>query len=371
MALRAAHIGALAPLGFLVLGTACFSSETSTMGTTTATLITAFPEDFRGGLLCGSEPGAMRAYVATLTDISTSPAFRLPSSGPVSCELAVSFAYVVPGHRYVASIDAYDRDDLVPLGGEESGSAIMLDERTGEVVPPVWVARCGAAPTTDEDDGEAAVVARNFRNMRVQGCSMLHRLGEPGETRISLDLSNALFGLRCGDEAGQVSRYRVEPLDPSLSEHESACAEPLVYDVEPGRVHAFDLSAFEANETEPRWRARCQATSQEGMTLPARCAPLSSEGTIRLRVGELLAHHGLACSPDEIESYDVILGDRVVVTGASCHQDAIVGPLSPGSYEPVVVALGRSDGQLVSKLTTRCPAIEVSRGRAVETSCIP
>lgn len=371
MASRAALLRAIVSASLLAFGTSCFSTESSAVGTSAITLITVDPGDFLGDVRCGSEPGAMRSYVATLTDISVAPPFRLPSSGPSPCEFAVSFAFVVPGHGYVASIEAYDRDDLVPLGGKESGSPIMLDAKTGERVEPVWRTQCGNDAVSMDDAAAPAAIARGFRQVRTQGCSALHRIEKATEAKVSLDPSNALFGLSCGDEAGQITRFRATPLDASLPTRDASCGETLVFDVEAGRFHAFDLSAFEAGHDEARYSARCIAESQAGMTLPAKCTPLSSKGTIRLHVGELLEHHGLACSADGIESYNVVLGDRVIVAGASCRTDAVLGPLAPGEYEPIVVALARSDGKLESKLTTRCPAVEVSPGRSIETNCLP
>lgn len=343
------------------------------MGTTASTLITVDPEVFLDGTPCGSYEGAMRTYVATLTDVSVDPPFRLAASSPVACQLAVSFAYIVPGHGYVASIDAYDREDLVPLGGASSGSPIMLDRVTKERVFPTWTTECGKGDPTEGDAGAqkelSPTFAKSFRDVRVHGCKPLERKEPAKEARISIELPRG--ELSCGGAEGQIERYAVIPNDASLAPLETSCEQSLTFDVPPGRLDGFVLSAFEAGKTEPRWTARCEATSVAGTTLPASCTPLSSRGTIRVTMDELLKAHGHSCSPDDIESYDLLLRDQVIASAVSCNDDAIAGPLDPGSYELSVVGLGREGGKFTPKLTAHCPAIEVAVGRQASTNCAP
>jgi len=363
MSARTAHIGALSAF---LLAAGCGSGGGTSVGTLSPTLVTVDPATFRGDVACGSHPGAMRSYVATLTDVSVSPPFRLPSSAPTPCELAVSFAYVVPGHSYVASIEAYDTDAVTPRGGASSGSPVMVDPVTGEQVAPAWSTRCGEL--TDEANG-IVTVSRSFRNIVARGCLPLERLAPADGAQISFDTAGILGELSCGTKEGEVERIRIESADGAS--HEIACGETLVIPSPAGRVHRFEVAAFESDATEPRWTARCHAESQPGATLPASCSRLSAKGTIRLRIDALLDHHGLACAPGEVEAFNVLVGERLGLANASCEDEVIVGPLDPGDYELIVIALGRSENELVSKLMTRCPTITVESGRAVETSCLP
>lgn len=361
MSARRAHIGAVSTFLFLI---GCGSSDGTSVGSVATTLVTVDPASFRGDVVCGSQPGALRTYVATLTDVSVSPPFRLPSSAPTPCELTVSFAYVVPGHAYVASIEGYDTEAVTPRGGTSSGSPVMVDSETGERVAPVWSTQCGEA-----DD--SATVARSLRNVVVRGCSPLQRLQPTDEAWVAIDTAALLGDLSCGAGQGEVERLVVSSTDASFETREVACGETLVVPSPSGRVRRFDVAAFEAGATEPRWTARCDASSQAGATLPANCTPLSSKGTIRLRIDALLEHHGLRCAPGDVESFDVLVDRRMSLAGIGCQDAVTIGPLEPGDYELLVVALGRTEEGLVSKLMTQCPTTTVIGGQIVETSCLP
>lgn len=252
MAARKAHIGApFALASLLALG--CVSGDGTAVGSAAPTLVTVDPASFRGDVICGSHPGAMRSYVATLTDVSVSPPFRLASSPPTPCEVAVSFAYVVPGHSYVASIEAYDGTSLVPRGGTTSGSPVMVDPQTGETVDPTWSTRCGEA---DDESAGVATIARSFRNVEVRGCLPLQRLSPADGAQIAIDTSALLGELRCGTEEGQVERVSITPADATSEGHEIACGETLVVPSPSARMQRFDVAAFEAGASEPRWTAR-------------------------------------------------------------------------------------------------------------------
>lgn len=363
MASRAASVRALLTLPALLLGVpACFGGEGSVSGAASITLISVEPRSFLGETICGSYPGAMRSYVATITDTSVDPPFRLASSEPVPCHQAASFAFVVPGHAYIAEIEGYERTDLVPLGGRRSGSQVMLDPKTRERVAPAWRAECGSA-------GESATLSEAFRNIAIQNCSQLER-AEPAEgASISIDPTQLLDGRGCGDQEGEISRFEIQGGEAGTKE--AGCEEAVVFEVEPNRQYTFEVTAFETGASEPRFFARCQIESRAGMSLPARCAPLSSYGTARLHIEELLQARGHACSPEDIEIYDVIVDGRVALANAPCRKDAIIGPLEPGDHELSVVALGRESGKLAPKLQARCGAITIVAAQEIEASCAP
>jgi hypothetical protein len=127
----------------------CFGDSNSIASTNSPTLLTADPLTFRGKVRCGAPE--LEKYVVTPTDVSTSPPTHLPSSGPTTCTELVSFETpctacpdpkLVIGHFYTATIDGYDRNDIVPL---EPGSNVMIDPSTGAPVCPRWRTTCGDA----------------------------------------------------------------------------------------------------------------------------------------------------------------------------------------------------------------------------------
>jgi hypothetical protein len=122
-----------------VLGVAaCSNSETTEVGVPPTTAIAVDPAQFLGDVKCGDEPGDMRVFVASLREIGNA-ALVFPSSVPTSCRTDVLFLGVVDGREYEAVVDGYDRAGIQPLA---KGNSAMVDEMTGEYVPPRWTTRC-------------------------------------------------------------------------------------------------------------------------------------------------------------------------------------------------------------------------------------
>jgi len=137
---------------------ACSSSTSTTTAILRPELVAVSPDDFLGQTACADLAGAagagpangVRSYVATLTDVSATPKFQLPSSPPTSCRWPVTFSFVVPNHLYTARVEAYAlaADELVPLG---SGSPLQTD-LNGQRVAPLWDAECGGYPPSTASD---------------------------------------------------------------------------------------------------------------------------------------------------------------------------------------------------------------------------
>jgi hypothetical protein len=121
----------------LLLAQACTSTATTIIPGTAigpgTTSVSVDPASFLGtladsgvGIACSDQPGGLRSFVATVTDV-TNPEnlFVLPSSPPTSCGQSAYFQYVTPGHAYVAAIDAYEEtpDQLVPVCGAAGPSS--------------------------------------------------------------------------------------------------------------------------------------------------------------------------------------------------------------------------------------------------------
>jgi hypothetical protein len=120
----------------------CIGDSSSVTTVYAPTLLTADPSSFIGSVHCGAE---LRKYVVTLFDVTTGTAQQIATSPPTSCTTPTTFGtpIISSPHSYIADIDGYDRDDIVPQGGIDSGSRVMVDPTTMATVPPKWTTTCG------------------------------------------------------------------------------------------------------------------------------------------------------------------------------------------------------------------------------------
>lgn len=226
------------------------------------------PVDFVTDVACADRPGAMKSYVATITDATEEESsFTLPSSPPISCSQPVFFRYVLIDHVYTAKIEAYEErpDELVPVGGLSSGNSHMLSVATGAAVTPRWTAACGFA-----------AVAQLDTTVAIGGCE----LEDAGMsvTEIEVDPNLTLGALGCAP-GGTVTSFDVHPTSGSLGAYNgSACgAAPVAYTVgiEHGVEYTFTILAYEGGAAEPTLQSTCFAVAQAGISVPAFCDPLS------------------------------------------------------------------------------------------------
>ena len=323
------------------LSVACSSSSGSTT-TEARTLVTVSPTTFGQGIVCGNVPGAWKTYVATLTDV-TDPArpLRLASSNPVPCGLPVAFAFVVPDHAYIAEIQGYDRSDIVPFGGPNAGTEHMVDENTKEDVAPRWTTSCGSPDPDDPGVGGAApqpTTSRLQSNVLVRDCNPLREQLPPPDAGITIEMDSVLGSLTCGDGPGQVDRLRVVPEAPGLEQSPASCGMVVPFTpVEPGQSYAFRVEGFERGSTIVRWGARCSAVARAGVTLPASCDTLSSEGSVRIDIASLLSGAGHTCSADDVVRYRAVLvGSTLLPYDSACAVDATFGPFDTSSVQLLV-----------------------------------
>jgi len=160
---------------FSCLWAGCVDDSSSYQGIPAITLLSADPTTFLGRVPCGV-PGGVQRYVVSIQDVGPQfpqparcirhlvdagpdPDTCMPSSGPARCTELVSFTptgsvppSLITLDYYVAKIDGYDRDDIVPRGGAGSGSQDMVDSVTEELVPPRWTTGCGRFSDTSGDD---------------------------------------------------------------------------------------------------------------------------------------------------------------------------------------------------------------------------
>src|SRR5690606_38989982 len=129
----------------LILASGCSESSTGDVFQPSPTMVVVHPVEFPGNVPCVDAPGAMRSYVATLSDVTPEDETDAPigpprtTDGAVPCEQAVGFGEVEVGHLYAAEILAFDRADLIPGA---PGSRTLLDPETLEPVPWRWRTTC-------------------------------------------------------------------------------------------------------------------------------------------------------------------------------------------------------------------------------------
>lgn len=333
------------------------------------TLVEVAPETFLGSLPCSDAPGAVQRYVATLTDVTeTGDAgverrFTLPSSQPLSCTRAVGFSFVVPGNRYMASIDAYDRSDISPLA---PGLPDMVDP-SGARVAPRWTSRC-----------ETPVTAVRQRSQRARGCTPLVDQAPAGDTAVSVDLSGALGDFECGSDAGQIVTYsvRLEYLNPDLtgSTQTGDCGEPLVFgDLVPGEPVTLSITAFEAGALEPTLGTTCTATTVERVTTAAVCEPLVGAGAVAIDVPALLSAFDLSCDEGATLRAEAAapVAQSFELSGSACERPLTIGEIEVaelGVDRQVLVTVEAfgADGQCAA--VARCVAEPVP-GQVVTATC--
>ena len=352
--------GPIALSGFLVLtaASACADTGSGDAGIIHPTLIAVSPEDFLGGVPCVPGPGAMQRYVATLYDVTDAgpdggAPFVLPSTPPTGCTQTAVFGFVVPGRRYLARVEGYDRTDLQQLA---PGSASLFAVGSGDFVEPRWTGLCsGRLPASDaaaegdaggeagSSDGgasseceppdplsgrENAVPAVEFVTRRISACTPLcdRRSGSP--TGLSVDITSALAGIECGTNPGQLASFRVTRRGSSEPPKTAACGEEVSFvGLDPGRDERFDVAGFEAEAAAPRWGTVCFGVPLAGAISSAGCDPLTTVGGIDVDVPALLAAAGVTCAET-----------RRVIASLSATDGAMIGESTP----PDCAALGFS-----------------------------
>jgi hypothetical protein len=174
-----------------LVASACDDSSGTVLQLYAPTLLSADPATFLGDVRCGSE---LRKYVVTVFDVSTGTAEKLGSSPPTDCTKPTTFGTkfgsgttkVDRGRAYIAAIDGYDRDDITPEGGTESGLRTMLDASMTEV-PPRWTTTCGEiivavdgeVPDTQLNPLRYPTVTLSNIEVTFQGCLPLRRAEVP------------------------------------------------------------------------------------------------------------------------------------------------------------------------------------------------
>ncbi|WP_437641138.1 hypothetical protein [Sorangium sp. So ce854] len=376
---RALALAALAALTACEDGSAADNDEQAIQ-----TSLTIDPLAFLGDVRCSNEPGAIRSYVATLTDESAAGGpVSLASSPPVPCSSRVSFTFVVEGHEYTARIDGYEQyaEELTPLGDETSGSRHMLLD--GAPVAPRWTWAC---PGPDAADDADKLVAATGVNVVVQGCAPLTGSTDPASAAIVIDPASALGALRCDGDA--IASFDIVPEDGALAPVLGVgCppAEPVVYDlgVAPGRAYSFRLEAKDAAGA-LLFGSSCFAAASKGITVTATCDALSATGALELDLGALLADEDLACGAGASTYTATVLPPQGDQSGAEelqvgpvpCGDRALLSALVPGAYQARVEVRDAGGGTPVRDAGGGTPVLyadcsgEVRPGATTRAACV-
>ncbi|MFO0757665.1 MAG: hypothetical protein U0359_14305 [Byssovorax sp.] len=275
---------ALSLVAVVALAACTTTTDTTTASSgSVASALAVDPADFLGKVACSAQPGGMRSFVATATDV-TDPAhpLTLGSSSPTPCSQSALFRYIQIGHVYVAEVDAYEEaaGDLTPLADASSGSRHMVlrnppEGQAGAIVAPRWTTDCGVAGVTAVDD----------ERIPFRPCDALvdHR-AEPPATAITVDPRVTLGFLTC-KPSGTVFAFDVIPEQPSLSPVKGlACggsAAQFTDGVSAGAAYSFKVHAYLFGDPSPAYEATCQAHAKAGIDTAADCtllAPIEPPG---------------------------------------------------------------------------------------------
>jgi hypothetical protein len=268
-------------------GVGCDSSSDTTQSTETLVIPTSVavsPHAFLGSVPCSNQEGALRSYVATLTDVTPldpdvgaaagTVNFTLPSSPPTPCSENIVFRYVIPGHQYKAVIDGYERyaseltpasyaSDLTPDKTHSSGSRTMMLKADDTVVPARLTASCD--PVTARLDTEVTFTT----------CSPPTDTGSV-ITGVRVE-PRATLGLLACEGDGRITSFKVTPDDLALASFTGlGCADGVARyteGIEPGKNYTFTVSALKLDGDE--LSACCSAKAQGGLVVDAICDPLT------------------------------------------------------------------------------------------------
>jgi len=292
-------------------------------------MVVVHPVEFPGNVPCVDAPGAMRSYVATLSDVTPEDETDAPigpprtTDGAVPCEQAVGFGEVEVGHLYAAEILAFDRADLIPGA---PGSRTLLDPETLEPVPWRWRTTC------------EPVRAEYQATRWVYDCAPFTDEGQsPTEVRVALDLEGT--GFECGTGEDAVDHFVVRTGSETLAE--APCGEIAVLeDATPGELLVLEALALTADET-ALLGTTCSAHVLSGVSVMATCGALATTGALEVDVAEALAALDVAC-PLLLE-LEVALegGAREPLHFTGCRGSARFADLDPGPYTVRLTAVQR------------------------------
>jgi hypothetical protein len=321
MGLERGSLLALVAASSLFLG--CDDPTLSLLSFAVPTEVAVNPSDFLGDTSCSTNAGAMRSYVMTLSafeDAEDATPFLIGSTQPTPCSLIAGFREVIVlGQSHIADVDGYDVpvELLEPFGGNSSGSRQMRHLETGDVVSPRWTSSCGAG-------AENGAIATSTRRVFVRPCTAIVD-SAPTPTQLTIGPAQVL-----GEDACEVAAsFDVAPEATGLAAASGVLcdAAPITYEVAPGA--SYDLYATATLAGVP-YGSICTATAVRGVTVTAKCNPLSASGRANVALTDIVTGADEPLCPSG-GFFDIIAGDDVLNgVPLPCLSSAQVGPLSAG-----------------------------------------
>lgn len=284
-----------AGLALLFAASCAATTDTTTTTAVVPTSLTIDPATFVGNVACSNLPGALKSYVATLSETKANGhQVELASSPPTPCSQPVEFRYVVDGHQYTVSVDGYDRaaNALVPCGGAESGSRIMLPAGTSPNVVCAATLTAGAVPVARRWQTSCG----NLASKPITDGNVVAACDEPftdapsdGPTAITVDPRDALGALVCTSEngvdqpGGTITKLDIKADDANLNGYlglpcDGTALKTYAKNLVPGATYTFHLAAHAKSEMPgaPAYTATCSAVARAGFTVPADCGPFTA-----------------------------------------------------------------------------------------------
>lgn len=343
-------------VGFaLALFVGCSNDSASTAGVTHPTMIEIAPEQFRGAVPCaanGSEAGLKR-YVATLIDPNDDGSggaggaapdeqaagalnaddFALPSSEPTSCLAGVGFGFIVPGRRYIARIQGFDREDL---SSRAPGSSLVVDAE-GNPVAPRWTAECDATIAVEETI------------VRAKRCTSFVAADPAAPGSMHVRFASLLGDLKCGDGPGEVATVTVTPTNAEGDSKTAACEDgELVLDFDSNQSVTAKIEAFSAGSVEPLAGSKCTARILPEANVVAECAALSQDGLLRIDLPGALELLGLECAEvTDVRVQALGSDDAKSFPPPSCQQTVSEGFAAGAATVTVTVVHGDEVSELL------------------------
>jgi hypothetical protein len=214
----------------------------------------------------------------------------------------------------------------------------------------------------------------------VVGCVPLAAAVDSQMGTVSVGVSDALGGLGCGSQPGQVARLVVTRPDTDVAQPtglvqpsgELSCnAVTLFAGLAAGQAYQFEISAFEAGASNARWGTDCSARAVPGETVAATCQPLHELASLAIDLGPWFSGAGMTCEALTVTELEVTVfaPDQALhrtYSSPTCETPLVFDALAPGVYEILInatTALGTGP-------TGRCEA-NVAPGAQTVAACDP
>lgn len=340
-------------LGSVALSAGCGGSGASSTVEPHPTVVLVSPDEFPVTPPCREAEGALRSYVATLTDLTAStpdaPQQDPQTSAPAPCTQPIAFEKVTLGHVYIATIQGYDHV-ASSVGAEEPGHwSTLCGGRYAPNIPNIDVGEPKIDPQPSSLRLNAtATRAESEATITVNACDPWTLAMDASETptRVTVSIPCELDTLSLSAPAGEqpapttITQFSVRRDGKELGS--AACGDTLTVDSLTNGDHV-DLDVFatlaEPYDGQSQIGTSCHAIAEGGVTLPASCDPFGYQGVIRFSLSDLLSDAGASCD-SSLTALTLTLPATATSDARSlsfdatdCTGQASFDALAPGSYD--------------------------------------